>query len=554
MRFGDDGRAQSTLVGAILLFAILIAAFSTYQAAVVPDQNAEVEFNHNAEIQSDMQGLRNSLLDVRSVEEIDGEYTVVSEHRPVRLRLGTQYPARLLALNPPAPAGTIETEEGTFEIRNAQVSSAQFEEHQGELIRSHDTKLLAYRPGYNEYRNAPTTRLEHSFLYNDFEDGDVSRSDQRLIRGPDGRTIDVVLLAGDVSLSSSDSVTLDPETVDGPTTHVPITQDGGPIEIEFSTSDPAVWSETLSGLDSVAGVAENEGEGSVTVELESGEYELRMTTVRIDGEGGDGPFTEIQKPRSEVVGGGSVFDTEWVEADGTAVDDDTVVSVAPGGAVTLTAEVRGNESGNPIEGRKLNAGDLDVAGDTAAFETFSFPGDQTTDAGGRVDVTVETADAATDGDRFEAYVTAGDDSDVLEFEVDSAGATEIYPTGYTRTAGTFSGFSNMQTDDGSVAVMDGSGPNAFDIDVRTDNVPAGSYDLELGVSTVDLQGGSGGITVTVEDEDGNPLGTTTLDGGDSGTTVVIPVSTSSQQDLTVAYRADRQNDRLDIDFQRFAES
>ncbi|MFC6976212.1 hypothetical protein ACFQL1_18425 [Halomicroarcula sp. GCM10025709] len=62
MEFVGDERSQSIQVGAVLLFAVLIIAFSTYQAFVVPDQNRQIEFNHNQEVQQQLQDLRNAIV------------------------------------------------------------------------------------------------------------------------------------------------------------------------------------------------------------------------------------------------------------------------------------------------------------------------------------------------------------------------------------------------------------------------------------------------------------------------------------------------------------
>ncbi|TKX56472.1 hypothetical protein EXE45_18070, partial [Halorubrum sp. SP9] len=115
-------------------------------------------------------------------------------------------------------------------------------------------------------------------------------------------------------------------------------------------------------------------------------------------------------------------------------------------------------------------------------------------------------------------------------------------------------FPNMQDEDGTVAVFDGQGSNAFDVETTTQSVPSGSYTLELGVGTVDLQGSSGGIDVVVEDESGAVLGSTTLEDGDSNSVVSFNVGTiDPEQDVTVRYTADRQNDDLEIDYQRLVE-
>jgi len=283
MNFEEDERAQSVLVGAILLFAILIVAFSSYQAFVVPNQNAEVEFNHNDEVQTDIQDLRNSLLDIRSVQSTNGEYDVISEHRPVRVRLGTQYPPRLIALNPPPASGTIESVDATAPLRieNAEASGGPFESDPSALLDSDlETAFLSYRSSYTEYRDPPDTVLEHSLLYNEFQDTEIPVRQQTMIR-PETNRLNIVLFEGDVSRSGAQAVTLDPETLDGPTASVPIEPDGGDITIQIPTQSPEVWEEQIADLNGVT--LQDSQSDRVIVTLDDDEYDLRVTRVGFDG-------------------------------------------------------------------------------------------------------------------------------------------------------------------------------------------------------------------------------------------------------------------------------
>ena len=357
MGFRDGERAQSTLVGAILLFAILIIAFSSYQAFVVPNQNAEVEFNHNSEVQTDMQDLRNSLLDVRSVE--DGE--VVSEHRPVRVRLGTQYPARLIALNPPTPAGTLETEAAgsEFRIENANVDG-NFDGQPADTLLGPNpdadlgTTFLSYSPGYSEYREAPQTTLEHSLLYNEFPSADITVREQTLIR-PESNRLNIVLFDGDISQSSSQGVTLDPETLDGPTATVPIEPvDDEDITLQIPTQNPEIWEDTLSELPDVS--VDSSNENSVTVSLTDGGYTLRVTRVGFDGGAGDSEFTSIQPDSSG-------------EDDGTA--DINPGNVRLNGIRTL------NQGQNEIEIEFQNTNQDDISITEARINFYQSSGGQT---------------------------------------------------------------------------------------------------------------------------------------------------------------------------------
>ena len=380
MVFGPDERAQSTLVGFILLFGILVVAFASYQAVVVPNQNAEVEFNHNQGVQTDMQDLRNSLLDVRSVERInEGEYEVISEHRPARVQLGTQYPARLIALNPPHPTGSLQTEEPTsgVTIENADVTNADAfvvqPESVEELVQDDfeagiDTRFISYQPQYNEYRSAPETVFEHSLLYNKFQEDDLVVRDQRLIND---RRLNVLLFSGSVSRSSNQAVTLDPETIDGPTGPINITADNGPIEITLPTRTPGVW-ETESVIGSEFGEGATHARvtdtaaDQVTIELEEGEtYQLRATRVAFDGGAEENEFTPIQladrDPPEIDPGDGALPGPRVFNAQGPDPSDEPLES---GDTFDLTADVSNvGQTENRRGGTTIQAAEWYIEGD-----------------------------------------------------------------------------------------------------------------------------------------------------------------------------------------------
>ncbi|WP_299237119.1 hypothetical protein [Natronomonas sp.] len=324
MGFRSDERAQSTLVGAILLFAILIIAFSSYQAFVVPNQNAEVEFNHNGDVQTDMQELRNSLLDVRSVERFGkGEYTVISEHRSVRIRLGTQYPARLIALNPPAPSGELRTEESQseFRIENAGVNTSkidsEFHEDPEKLLGTDpaadmSTNFLIYNPVYTEYQTPPTTVLEHSFMYNEFQNARIPVTQQTVIR-PNATRINIVLLEGNLSRSGSQAISIDPQTLDGPTDTVPINRSGtDPITVQIPTRSPTAWNSTIQSLDGVDfETPPDPDDDDIRVTLANDSYNLRVTRVGVDNDAqvNDKTLTPMQIEGQGAVGGPGGSDT-----------------------------------------------------------------------------------------------------------------------------------------------------------------------------------------------------------------------------------------------------
>lgn len=195
MRFGNDERAQSILVGAILLFAILITAFSSYQAFVIPNQNAEVEFNHNQRVEGDMVGIRNELLST---------YTT-GQNGYAELELGTQFPPRLLAINPPAPSGSFQT----GDPRPVVVETQSGDDITDDVLPGgiNDSRTVSYRPSYSAYDEAGDLRYENSVAYHDFGDGLVQLTGQRLIQG---NTIQLVPIPTDFDESGTRTVAIEP--------------------------------------------------------------------------------------------------------------------------------------------------------------------------------------------------------------------------------------------------------------------------------------------------------------------------------------------------------
>ncbi len=392
MGFRDDERGQPVLVGALLLFAILVVAFAGYQAFVVPSQNAEVEFDHAATVQTQFSELQSNV--VNAVESGDERSTSVT--------LGTGYPARLLALNPSPASGSLETSprgEVAIDAGGEDIAA----DVCGEAADGTFSRSLVYSPGYNEYRNAGPTTYEHTFVSREFRDGGGVYGDQRFV-GTD--RIDLLLVTGSVSENGRTGISVDVDAthrhrygeVEDPTVTIP------------SQFDAAVWDdEILDGVDGVENVADA-GDGRVEIELE-GEFQLSCAVAGLNGDPAFEPPRDGADP--------PVFDTRWVAADGEPIEGGTVTTSDE--TVELTMEATDAEDGSPIAEAEVDfsiEGDQDVGAlewpgggsDTGPPGTHNV-----TDDDGRASVEVEVD--GEDGDRFRVYVTAGDDGDVLTVEV-----------------------------------------------------------------------------------------------------------------------------------------
>jgi len=220
--FRVDNRGVSGLVGAVLLLGILVIALASYQAVIVPQQNAQTEFDHNQQVEDEMVELRNALLEAR----------LDNRERATAVKLGTRYQDRTIAVNPPPATGRLDsTPEDDMVV----------EESGSEVIRLPDNRFVEYTSEYAEYRDAGTIRYENTVVYHDFASANVTRSEQRLVTGD---VIRLVPAAPSIDENGVDTVTYEPSpsryrvyTAEDPTITVPT---------DLSQSD---WVELLSGED-----------------------------------------------------------------------------------------------------------------------------------------------------------------------------------------------------------------------------------------------------------------------------------------------------------------
>ncbi|AAV46639.1 unknown [Haloarcula marismortui ATCC 43049] len=377
MTFMGDERAQSVQVGAVLLFGVLIIAFSSYQAFAVPEQNQEVEFNHNQQVQTQLQDLRNAIVSVPGQPS----------RQAVSVQLGTRYPSRLVATNPGPPSGLLYTdgtsnESQNLTIRNAEARTPETADYwDGTTPRHYNTGAIAYKPEYNVYGEAPETVYEHSVVYNQFREGNITLSEQTMV---DGRDITLVTLNGSMSRSTSDSVTVDvePKSQSSRTVRVTNTTATSNVSVSFLSRLPEEeWRVILEDeIDPnpgdkgneqyVASVTGAEGPGSlynITIVFE------RDTTYRL-------------KMAKAGVGSG---DTDESEAYLTTVGSEEI-TVARGNSKEIVLEVR-DAYNNPVS-------DVEVNGSVDGSNAGSLTTDtESSDSDGRVRFVYETSQSTATG-------------------------------------------------------------------------------------------------------------------------------------------------------------
>lgn len=342
-RFWGDNRGVSVVIGAILIFGIVIMSLASYQAFVVPVDNAEVEFDHFERATADMLEVRNTIMTTKVTGQ-DGFVTV---------ELGTQLPQRMLAVNPPNPTGTLETSD----LRDIRVYDPDDEDEEAIAESTEDTcgvddatRLLSYTPNYREFDGAGTIRYENSVVYTEFDGGTfITHSGQELLRGS---LVTIIPLTSSFYAEGHEPVSFEPR----PGRLLTRTMSDPIIELPTAL-DEQTWHELLGDeLDSgeSATVFDN---GTLRLEL-SGTYTVRCEPVGIDEfpeGGGRAPETRDINP----VGEGTI---QLIHQE---LDGDTV---------RLTFRNRGEDAS--VEEARINFATSHEGGVSPDYADIYAPGEQ----------------------------------------------------------------------------------------------------------------------------------------------------------------------------------
>jgi hypothetical protein len=378
-RFTADERGVSEVVGAILVFALLVALLGIIQSQAVPSQNKEIEFQHNIEVQSDFVQFHQTASSVAAE----------GSERSVAFKTGTGYPSRLLFFNPPRVRGSVETtqSEDIF-IDNVRSTDGEVNEYisQGSSRATQPNRLrlstrrLVYQANYNEIQNNPTTRYEYGILYDDFENGGQIVENRGTVI--DGTSINLLILEGDSSVTSTTETSLPVQPVSAPARSVTVTGTVNPstgtiqpIELEIpSKLREQKWIDLYGSATNVQSISKPSKTDPVTITLVPGtasnpkQYNLRMSKIAVE--------SGVTKPDAHYL----------------VPVDPGVTSAGVGQPATIEYEVR-DEFNNPVAGETVQL--LDENGNVVTSETSND--------NGRVSFTVNTA---TTGD-FEANLEGG---------------------------------------------------------------------------------------------------------------------------------------------------
>jgi len=465
-------RGVSEVIGFVLVLGLLVLALATIQLGAVPIWNEGVELDHNEQVQDEMQDVRSAMLTTATSGGSASE----------SLKLGTDYPNRVVLRNPLSSTGRLETTvERTVTVENATLggNADLFWDSMGGNV-TLETRDIRYTPSYNEYRNAPTTSYENSVVYNDQGNGTAPISGQSVV---DNNRISLVFVNGSLSETGSRRVNVDTSPLSAPANSLSVTDDAsaGNLTLELPTNlSEGNWENLLRDetLDEGGNVVNVSKPGdSVRIELaNSTEYTLRTAKV------GVGDETAETKP---------AYITD-VEGDNE--------SVPAGTTVTLVAEVRDKYS-NGVQGATAKVAD---------------------DTGNKIDGQERTTDP--DGRASFRYDTSGL-LGTQEVEAEIQGATEEYEN-VTFTVDVF---------DSGAASSGGGAYTTFwkTADFTLDASSSTSTALTMGTSPV-TQGARveyavnnttvGTVSQSIDDTNSDGENTTVLSANENGT---VKVYTSS---------------------------
>lgn len=392
-------------IGAVLLFAALIIAFSSYQAFVVPNQNKEVEFNHNQRVQGQLQEMRNAVVSV------PGGNT----GRSVGIDLGVRYPSRLVAMNPGPTTGTLRTVGTTDQrynltIKNATALDDEVDDFWTGTNHTFSTGSFVYTPGYNRYE-APRTTYENSVLYNERGETTVPLTGQRLIEGD---RLTLVTLNGSLGTTRTGTTTVDLRALSSSTRAVSVRNQSHNVTIELPTRLSAPqWRNLTSDEKHVEGLTVDEGAldgewGLLRLDLAPGPtYDLRMAKVGL-GTGTDGTngtyLVDVRGDGETLTAGESTtLVVEARDAFNNPVSGVTVYGEASGGSLTHPANATAEDGQVQFEYTAPESGTSDTVSFSTAYD-LSASGVNPTDDAENVTMTLSIGSGTTtDGSAFTAF-------------------------------------------------------------------------------------------------------------------------------------------------------
>jgi hypothetical protein len=285
MGFRGANRGQSMVIGALLIFGIIIALIGILQVTLVPQTVSDVEQNHAEVIDQEFTEIHSAITDAAGS----------NSQQSASITLGTTYQPIPPLVLPPDPTGTLQITDAPSDGTSGEIVGTPGSEFQdddldrglmGEICGMDEvnTKRIQYRAHYNEFSNAGEPTYETGITYKSHGSAAVASEQNLVIPGDTVTTLNIVPIThGSVRTSGStaQSLTFVPgmtgrtETFEGDSSN--------PVEITIPISHPDGWEKTLDGVDTIE-YNIDETQNEVTLRLVNGShnYRIRCTPVGID--------------------------------------------------------------------------------------------------------------------------------------------------------------------------------------------------------------------------------------------------------------------------------
>ena len=215
--------AVSEVIGALMIFGIIVGLIAIMQSSQVPEWNAAVEQTHFDVVSSDFVQLRADIEDVEKLEI----------PKSTDLRMGVKYPERFIFRNPGSGAsGTITTYPLHVNVSYSTRSGLKWKNYTsaGIIYEMHGTS------------KSPRLVYEHGLIIKDYGNANVTEAEQSLITG--GEVFIPIVLWDTYSYSSMDAQTFNMLPVpQGDCTSASFLH----MNVTLETRYPDVWNESLIG-------------------------------------------------------------------------------------------------------------------------------------------------------------------------------------------------------------------------------------------------------------------------------------------------------------------
>nr|AAU84354.1 conserved hypothetical protein [uncultured archaeon GZfos9D8] len=254
IKFIEDGKGVSNIIGTLLIFAILVSLFGAFQTTMVPVWNKGVEYDHLDVVYGDMMSLKSDIEDV----------ALHTSPKSSEIHLGVRYPERAIFMNPgEGAAGMLTVEKGVKIIVEYAVLNIS-----GVATLMEPLTFYSSRITYELYGTigSPKYVYEHGILIRDYGTSNVTTDEQPLIIN-DNIYIPVVNATANFTKSSLDVESL----AIYPSTQAPITPRVKYVNVTMETEYPEIWKDLL------ADVNESNDYTNASVSVEEGKIYINCT-------------------------------------------------------------------------------------------------------------------------------------------------------------------------------------------------------------------------------------------------------------------------------------